>query len=201
MAHFTAPDGDIDVDSDFVNNCQKIHGVELKHMGFGEFVAATPKGEVDFDRMRGKAFEGMSGRPHQMYDRKHGSGAAKWLLEEMEKHHLSEASTAKTASYARTAAAPVPSFDRRPARLSSYSRVAARSIKEIAKDIQTDWPRPHFSAKPYLDAMHSLNGINDQYGQDSARNIVNYFLGNASQWRGPKAKQIKDELKALLKGR
>jgi hypothetical protein len=42
-----------------------------------------------------------------------------------------------------------------------------------------------------LDAMASLNSINDNYGWDSAKSIVLYFLGNASTWRGETAKRIK----------
>jgi hypothetical protein len=57
----------------------------------------------------------------------------------------------------------------------------------------------NFAAKPYLDAMSSLGSINDQYGYDSAKSIVLYFLGNASSWRGEKAKEIKAELKAMCK--
>jgi hypothetical protein len=40
---------------------------------------------VDFDRMRGKDFEGQSGRSHEVY----GDGA-KWLVKEVEKEKLSE---------------------------------------------------------------------------------------------------------------
>tara|TARA_R110000868_G_scaffold288698_2_gene548978 strand:- start:789 stop:998 length:210 start_codon:yes stop_codon:yes gene_type:complete len=56
-----------------------------------------------------------------------------------------------------------------------------------------------FGAVPYLDAMATLQGIDDSYGCDSARSIVNYFLANASTWRGPMAKMIKAELKAMVK--
>jgi hypothetical protein len=58
----------------------------------------------------------------------------------------------------------------------------------------------YFGAAPYLDAMGTLDGINDSYGCDSARNIVAYFLANASTWRGDAAKRIKAELNAMLKG-
>ena len=75
----------------------------------------------------------------------------------------------------------------------------ARPLYEIANDIKKDWKNVHFGAKPYLDAMVTLNSINDNYGFDSAKSIVLYFLGNASTWRGETAKRIKAELKAMTK--
>lgn len=55
------------------------------------------------------------------------------------------------------------------------------------------------AAKPYLDAMFSLKSIEDKYYFDDARSIITYFLCNASSWRGEKARQIKAELKGMLK--
>lgn len=61
------------VDTEFMNKCQGlIPGSEMKHLGFGEFYLETPDGQVDFDRGRGKRFEGQSGRSHWAYDNKHG---------------------------------------------------------------------------------------------------------------------------------
>jgi len=76
----------------------------------------------------------------------------------------------------------------------------SRPLYEIAHEIRKDWgSKVYFGAKPYLDAMASLNSINDNYGWDSAKSIVLYFLGNASTWRGETAKRIKAELKAMTK--
>lgn len=75
----------------------------------------------------------------------------------------------------------------------------ARSIGAIAQDIKADWKNVYFGAVPYLSAMMSLDKMSDSYGDDDARSIVTYFLGNAKTWKGPKAKEIKAELKALLK--
>ena len=72
-----------------------------------------------------------------------------------------------------------------------------RKIHEIARDIRKDWKKVYFGAQPYLDAMSTLDSINDQYYCDSAKSIVLYFLSNAQTWRGPVAKAIKAELKAL----
>ena len=90
MGHHVTPDGKIYVDSDFLNSAQRVPGVEIHHMGFGEFYFDTPKGRVEADRMRGKDFPGQGGRSHAFYDDKGGTKAAEWFIEEAEKHHLSE---------------------------------------------------------------------------------------------------------------
>lgn len=74
-----------------------------------------------------------------------------------------------------------------------------RPLSNIAHDIRRDWKNVNFGAKPYLAAMFELDSINDQYMYDSARSVVLYFLSNAGTWRGPVAKVIKTELKAMLK--
>ena len=72
-----------------------------------------------------------------------------------------------------------------------------RQLHEIAADIRQTWKNVYFGAVPYLDAMSRLGSINNDFGCDSGRSIVLYFLSNASRWRGPDAKRIKAELKAL----
>lgn len=74
-----------------------------------------------------------------------------------------------------------------------------RSISMIAREIRRDWKNVYFGAVPYLDAMGDLNNIRDNYGVDSAKSIILYFLSNASSWRGETAKRIKAELKAMVK--
>ena len=74
-----------------------------------------------------------------------------------------------------------------------------RPLHEIAQEIKKDWKNINYGAKPYLEAMGGLNKITDVYGQDSAKMIVNYFLCNASGYRGETAKRIKAELKAMAK--
>lgn len=75
-----------------------------------------------------------------------------------------------------------------------------RPLNVIAREIYKDWgSKVNFAAKPYLEAMLSLNSIDDMYMYDSARSIVLYFLSNARSWKGPKAKEIKKELKDMLK--
>ena len=75
-----------------------------------------------------------------------------------------------------------------------------RDLSDIAWEIRRLWKNVYFGAVPYLSAMATLNDIRGDYGQESARSIVLYFLSNARGWRGPDAKRIKTELNALLKG-
>ena len=74
----------------------------------------------------------------------------------------------------------------------------ARPLHVIARDIQSNWTKPYFAAVPYLQAMRALDSISDKYYYDSAESVVRYFLANAGQWRGPVAREIKAELKAML---
>jgi hypothetical protein len=46
--------------------------------------------------------------------------------------------------------------------------------------------------------MAEMNSIEDDYGCDSGRSVVRYFLANASTWRGPAARRLKAELKGML---
>ena len=75
----------------------------------------------------------------------------------------------------------------------------ARPLYEIARDIRKDWKNVSYCAAPYLQAMSCLESITDNYGFDSGRSIVSYFLANAGSWRGDVAKSIKAELKAMVK--
>jgi len=78
-------------------------------------------------------------------------------------------------------------------------RTEPRSISAIAREIRREWKNVYFGAVPYLNAMASLDSINDRYGEDSAKSIVLYFLSNASTWRGEVAKRVKAELKSMVK--
>jgi len=74
-----------------------------------------------------------------------------------------------------------------------------RTLNQIAKEIRMNWTKVNYGAEPYLSAMGSLNSIHDKYYMDDAKTIVLYFLSNASTWKGDKAKEIKNELKQMLK--
>jgi hypothetical protein len=78
-----------------------------------------------------------------------------------------------------------------------------RPIHEIAREIRRIWSKQgkgvNYAAKPYLEAMGSLGSAKENYGADSGESIVAYFLGNATSFRGPDAKRLKEELKAHIK--
>lgn len=77
------------------------------------------------------------------------------------------------------------------------------TIAQLAVLINDDWRKQgkgvYFGAKPYLQAMYSLQSVNDNYGMDSGKSIVNYFLANAQTWKGETAKAIKKELNKRVK--
>jgi hypothetical protein len=80
------------------------------------------------------------------------------------------------------------------------ANTTARSLYEIANEIKKDWAgKVYFGAKPYLEAMGTLDNISDSYGMDSGKSIVAYFLANASTWRGDTAKRVKLELNKMIK--
>lgn len=78
------------------------------------------------------------------------------------------------------------------------STTTNRPLHEIAAEIRRTWKNVYFGAVPYLEALGSLTNITDNYGVESGKSIVNYFLSNASTWRGDDAKRIKAELKKLV---
>ena len=90
--HHLGSDGEWYVDTAFINKCQRVSGVTVHHMGFGEFYAETPRGRVDFDRMRGKKFEGQSGRSHLLWGNagRSSDAAVEWLVEQVAKGGHSE---------------------------------------------------------------------------------------------------------------
>ena len=75
----------------------------------------------------------------------------------------------------------------------------ARPLYAIAREIRKDWKKVSPYAAPYLDAMSALTSVDDSYGWDSGRSVVNYFLANAGSWRGETAKRIKAELREMAK--
>ena len=73
-----------------------------------------------------------------------------------------------------------------------------RSLNVIASEIRSDWKSVNYGAKPYLDAMGCLTNVSDNFGMDTGKSIVLYFLSNASSWKGDKAREIKKELKKMV---
>ena len=76
--------------------------------------------------------------------------------------------------------------------------LADASLSQIAQMIENSWGNVNYAARPYLDAMHALNTLNDKYINDDGSSIVAYFLSNASSYHGPIAKEIKKELNKRL---
>ena len=76
--------------------------------------------------------------------------------------------------------------------------MANRTIKEITKEIRQDWRNISPAAAPYLEAMDTLETMDQEYGAERADGIVLYFLSNAQGWRGETAKRIKKELHQMI---
>lgn len=76
-----------------------------------------------------------------------------------------------------------------------------RTFAEIAREIKQTWKNVYFGAKPYLQAMATIDSSdkNVPYMLETAEDIVIYFLANATYWRGEDAKRIKAELKSMIK--
>ena len=73
-----------------------------------------------------------------------------------------------------------------------------RPIHTIAREVTDNWSNVYFGAVPYLQAMHTLDDVDEMYGADTAESIIVYFLANAHTWRGEVARRIKKELKELI---
>jgi len=77
------------------------------------------------------------------------------------------------------------------------TKAEVRPLHVIAREIKKDWQKMYFGAVPYWEAMSRLSNISDNYGCDSGKSIVLYFLANSQTWRGEVAKRVKAELKQL----
>jgi hypothetical protein len=74
-----------------------------------------------------------------------------------------------------------------------------RTLHEIAQEIRNDWKKVYFGAVPYLEAMETMHSVDQNFGYDSGKSIVLYFLANANSWRGEVARRVKKELKEMVK--
>lgn len=90
----------------------------------------------------------------------------------------------------------------REERITGMERVVAlkesRPLYEVAKDIQKNWVKPSLGAVPYIKAMLELTKLSDKYGMDDGKHIVLRLLSNASLFKGPDARRIKEELRDIL---
>jgi hypothetical protein len=75
-----------------------------------------------------------------------------------------------------------------------------KKINIVASEIAVIWGKgisPY--AMPYLEAMLYLENIDDLFGCEPAREIIQYFLMNARGFKGPDARRLKNELKVILR--
>ena len=81
-------------------------------------------------------------------------------------------------------------------------QVQTRPIHEIAEEIYADHKAQgktlYFGAVPYVKAMSYLDKYTDMYFEDSAVDVLTYGVSNLSTWRGPVARRVKAEIKAML---
>lgn len=73
-------------------------------------------------------------------------------------------------------------------------------LSAVAQIIIDDWgEKIYFGAIPYVNAMRTLDSMFDRYGDDSAVNVVSYFLANAQTWHGSIARNVKAHLNQLVR--
>lgn len=85
--------------------------------------------------------------------------------------------------------------------LSSLMNDMIADMKAICRNQKnpTNWRNKFAYAVPYIDALRTLDSVNDNYGWDSGKSLVLYLLANLGTYRGEKAKEIKAILKAMTK--
>jgi hypothetical protein len=81
----------------------------------------------------------------------------------------------------------------------TINNIASLSLSQIASIVRKDWKNVYFGAVPYLHALNQLDSVNDDFGMDSGKTIVLYFLSNANTWKGEIAREVKAELKKRIK--
>lgn len=74
-----------------------------------------------------------------------------------------------------------------------------RKINKISDEIKKDWKKIHYTAAPYLYAMGQVEKLEDKFIKTNGKNLILKFLSNAGTWRGETARQIKAELKEMVK--
>ena len=72
-----------------------------------------------------------------------------------------------------------------------------RPLKEIAKDVRSDWISIHPEAEPFLAAMERLDQICADRNADVK--VLAQFRWAARKWGGPVAGRIKNEIDLILK--
>lgn len=85
--------------------------------------------------------------------------------------------------------------------LHAIMREMVADMTAICRNQKTpiSWREKYWSAVPYIEALMCLEKPTDKYGYDKGTYLINYLLGNLSQYRGEKAKEFKALLKQLAK--
>jgi hypothetical protein len=73
------------------------------------------------------------------------------------------------------------------------------TVSEIARAIAKDWKTINPYAAEYLNAMLTIESVEDTYYADNAKSVVLYFLANAGSYRGDNARSYKALLKTMVK--
>ena len=79
-----------------------------------------------------------------------------------------------------------------------------KTLNQIAAEILIEWRENpstashRIFARPYVDAMLSMRTCEDMYGLEYGDMIVARALDNLAQWRGDKAREMKQLLKQHL---
>ncbi len=85
-----------------------------------------------------------------------------------------------------------------PETLASTQDLSILPLVDIVREIRKDWKPVHYTAIPYLDAMGNLDEKGN-FGLDTGKSVILYFLCNASTWKGPIARAMKKELNKRVK--
>lgn len=84
----------------------------------------------------------------------------------------------------------------------SVNATGPRPIKDIVADIFTEWGAKvqtvGYAAKPYLDALATVETAEEMYGADKAEHLLRYLLSNLTQFKGQRARELKEELRSHL---
>ncbi|RQY93844.1 hypothetical protein DF016_10940 [Burkholderia stagnalis] len=74
-----------------------------------------------------------------------------------------------------------------------------RRLAEIAVEVRRDWrPINNGAAVSAIDAMATMGLVTEPYGLDpNGYGVIGQFLSNAAGWRGPVARRVKAELRAM----
>ncbi|WP_116138087.1 hypothetical protein [Trinickia diaoshuihuensis] len=76
-----------------------------------------------------------------------------------------------------------------------------RKLSDVAAEIRKDWRAiRNGAAASALDAMATMGVVPEPYGLDpNGYGVIGQFLTGAKGWRGPTARRVKAELRAMCK--